>query len=395
MEGDSNRSVRVSEIEDDDFATLFAASEQTRRFRSGQTIEGTVVAIGADAAFINIGGKGEATIELSELRNDDGTLEVKVGDRIQATVMSTTNGVTLSRRLQRVAATARQLEAAFQAGLPVEGKVESQVKGGYNVSIAKQRAFCPLSQIDTVRTTDPAVHEGHVYTFKIIEYGENGRKFVVSRRALLQDEQKVAAAGVRLSITPGSIVTGRVVSVRDFGAFIDIGGGVQGLLHISEMAWTRVADAAQVVAPGQEIKVKVLRVDDERIALGLKQLIDDPWTVAAATYKVGQVLTGKVEKVEKFGVFVALAPAVSGLVPASETGIARDMDLKKAFPAGADVEVIVLEIDLAARKMRLSCKAVADAKEAAEVRDYTEREGTAQPQSLGSLADKLRDALKR
>jgi small subunit ribosomal protein S1 len=395
MEGGSKRSVRVSEIEDDDFATLFAASEKTKRYRNGQTIEGTIVAIGADAAFINIGAKGEATMELSELRNDDGSIDVKVGDRIQATVMSTTNGVTLSRRLQRGAATARQLEAAFQAGLPVEGKVESQVKGGYNVSIAKQRAFCPLSQIDTVRTTDPAVHEGHVYTFKIIEYGENGRKFVVSRRALLQDEQKVAAAGVRLSITPGSIVTGRVVSVRDFGAFIDIGGGVQGLLHISEMAWTRVADAAQVVAPGQEIKVKVLRVDDERIALGLKQLIDDPWTVAAATYKVGQVLTGKVEKVEKFGVFVALAPAVSGLVPASETGIARDMDLKKAFPAGADVEVIVLEIDLAARKMRLSCKAVADAKEAAEVRDYTEREGTAQPQSLGSLADKLRDALKR
>ena len=395
MEGGSKRSVRVSEIEDDDFATLFAASEKTKRYRNGQTIEGTIVAIGADAAFINIGAKGEATMELSELRNDDGSIDVKVGDRIQATVMSTTNGVTLSRRLQRGAATARQLEAAFQAGLPVEGKVEGQVKGGYNVSIAKQRAFCPLSQIDTIRTTDPAVHEGHVYTFKIIEYGENGRKFVVSRRALLQDEQKVAAAGVRLSITPGSIVTGRVVSVRDFGAFIDIGGGVQGLLHISEMAWTRVADAAQIVAPGQEIKVKVLRVDDERIALGLKQLIDDPWTVAAATYKVGQVLTGKVEKVEKFGVFVALAPAVSGLVPASETGIARDMDLKKAFPAGADVEVIVLEIDLSARKMRLSCKAVADAKEAAEVRDYTEREGTTQPQSLGSLADKLRDALKR
>ena len=385
----------MSEIEDDDFATLFAASEQTKRFRSGQTIEGTVVAIGADAAFINIGGKGEATIELSELRNDDGSLEVNVGDRIQATVMSTTNGVTLSRRLQRGAATARQLESAFQGGLPVEGRVETQVKGGYSVSIAKQRAFCPLSQIDTIRTTDPAVHEGRVYTFKIIEYGENGRKFVVSRRALLQDEQKVAAAGVRQSITPGSIVTGRVVSVRDFGAFVDIGGGVRGLLHISEMAWTRVADASQVVAPGQEIKVKVLRVDDEKIALGLRQLTDDPWAVAAATYKVGQVLTGKVDRVEKFGVFVALAPAVSGLVPASETGIARDMDLKKAFPVGADVEVIVLEIDLSARKMRLSCKAVAEAKEAAEVRDYTEREGSSQQQSLGSLADKLRDALKR
>src|SRR5215204_2190696 len=288
MEGDSNRSVRVSEIEDDDFATLFAASEQTKRYRTGQAIEGTIVAIGADAAFINIGAKGEATIELSELRNDDGSLDVKVGDRIQATVMSTTNGVTLSRRLQRGAATARQLEAAFEAGLPVEGKVEGQVKGGYNVSIAKQRAFCPLSQIDTIRTTDPAVHEGKVYTFKIIDYGENGRKFVVSRRALLQDEQKLVAAGVRQSITPGSIVTGRVVSVRDFGAFIDIGGGVQGLLHISEMAWTRVSDTAQVVSQGDEIKVKVLRIDEQKdqIALGLKQLTDVTGPAVTETYQV-------------------------------------------------------------------------------------------------------------
>ena len=384
----------MSEIEDDDFATLFAASEQTKKFRSGQTIVGTIVAIGADAAFVDIGTKGEATIELSELRDDDGALEVKVGDRIEATVMSTTNGVALSRRLQRGAATARQLEAAFQAGLPVEGKVVGQVKGGYSVSIAKQRAFCPLSQIDSIRTVDPAVHEGKVYTFKIIEYGENGRKFVVSRRAILQEEQKSVAAGVRQSIAPGSTVTGRVVSVRDFGAFIDIGGGVQGLLHISEMAWTRVADASQVVTAGQQITVKVLRVDDEKIALGLKQLSDDPWSAAAATLKVGQVLIGKVERVEKFGVFVLLAPAVTGLVPASESGVGRDMDLKKAFPAGADVEVIILEIDLSAKKIRLSCKAVAEAKEAAEVREYSEREGTSQPQSLGSLADKLRDALK-
>lgn len=385
----------MSEIENEneDFATLFAASEKTKRFKNGQTIEGAIVAIGADVAFVNIGAKGEATIELSELRNDEGALEVKVGDRIQATVMSTTNGVTLSRKLQRGAATARQLEDAYRAGLPVEGKVTGQVKGGYTVSIAGQRAFCPMSQIDSMRTADPAVHEGRVYTFKIIEYGENGRKFVVSRRVLLQVEQQEKAAGVRQSITPGSIVKGKVVSVRDFGAFVDIGGGVQGLLHISEMAWTRVADASQVVTPGQEITVKVLRVEDEKIALGLRQLTEDPWTAAAAGYTVGQVLIGKVDKVEKFGVFVVLAPGVSGLVPLGETGVARDMDVRKAFPAGSDVEVIILEIDTSAKRIRLSCKAVADAKEAAEVRDYAGRADSAQPQSMGSLADKLRGAL--
>ncbi|MEP6783110.1 MAG: S1 RNA-binding domain-containing protein [Acidobacteriota bacterium] len=384
----------MSDIQDEDFAALFAASEKTRRFRNGQTIEGKIVAINADTAFVNVGAKGEATIDLSELRNDEGELEVAVGDLIQATVLSTAGGVTLSRRLQRGAAAASRLEDAFRAGLPVEGKVEGQVKGGYNVSIAKQRAFCPLSQIDSVRTEEPAVHEGRVYTFKILEYAEGGRKFVVSRRALLQQEQKAQAATMRQSISPGSVLSGRVVSVRDFGAFVDIGGGVQGLLHVSEMSWTRVNDPAQVVTAGQEIKVKVLRVEDGKIALGLKQLQEDPWTAAAANFKTGQVVTGTVERHEKFGIFVALAPAVTGLVPLGETGLPRDTDARKSFPVGKEIEVILLDIDAAARRIRLSVKGVDDAREAAEVRDYSQRAETTKAQSFGSLADKLRGALK-
>jgi len=383
----------VSDIDDnEDFATLFAASEQTRRFKNGQTVEGTIVAIGADTAFVNVGGKGEATIELSELKNDDGELEAAVGDRIQATVLSTAGGITLSRRLQRGAANARRLEEAFRAGLPVEGKVAGQVKGGYSISIAQQRAFCPLSQIDVVRTEDPAIHEGRVYTFKILEYAESGRTFVVSRRALLQQAQEVQAANVRQSIAPGAIVSGRVVSVRDFGAFVDIGGGVQGLLHISEMAWTRVADAGQVVAPGQQITVKVLRVEDGKIALGLKQLQEDPWVAAAATFSVGQVLTGKVERHEKYGVFVFLGPRHTGLIPFSETGVS-DADVARVFPVGANVEVVVLEVDAAGRRIRLSAKAVTEARDRDELREYAERNEPASTQGLGSMADKLRDAL--
>ena len=383
----------MSEPQDEDFAALLAASE-TKRFRTGQTIEGTIVAIGPEVALVSVGAKGEAEIDLGELRNADGWLEFAVGDRLEATVVSTSGGLRLSRRLQRGAATARQLEDAFRAGLPVEGKVEAQVKGGYSVTIARQRAFCPLSQIDTIRTADPAVHEGRVYTFRIVEYGEGGRKFVVSRRTLLQEEEKAKAAAVRQSIAPGAIVRGRVASVREFGAFVDIGGGVQGLLHVSEMAWTRIADPSAVVAPGQEITVRVLRVEDDRIALGLKQLTDDPWSAAAETFTPGQELRGVVEKIEKFGVFVSLAPGVSGLVPSSETGAPRDADLRKTFQVGADIDVIVLEVDAAARRIRLSRKAVAEAREAAEVRDYTERETTQKP-SMGSLADQLKNALKR
>ena len=154
----------------EDFAAMFEASLKARRVERGQTIEGTIVAIGPEVAFVDVGGKGEATIDVSELKDEDGDIEVAVGDRIQAVVVSTAGGLTLSRKLARGAATARQLEDAFHSGLPVEGRVEKEVKGGYEVRIAGQRAFCPFSQIDTARGTDPATHVGKVYTFIITEY---------------------------------------------------------------------------------------------------------------------------------------------------------------------------------------------------------------------------------
>src|SRR6267142_5129250 len=239
----------------EDFAAMFEASIQAKRIEKGQTIEGTIVAIGPEVAFVDVGGKGEAAIALDELRDAEGHLEVKVGDRIQAVVVSTAGGLTLSRKLALGAATLRQLEDAFHSGLPVEGKVERAVKGGYEVRIARQRAVCPISQIDTIRS-DAASHEGRVYQFHIIEYKEGGRNLVVSRRALLEEEQRAQAADVRRSIVAGAVLTGRVTSVREFGAFVDLGGGVQGLLHVSEMGWSRVSDTSQVVKAGDEITVR-------------------------------------------------------------------------------------------------------------------------------------------
>jgi small subunit ribosomal protein S1 len=467
---------------EEDFATLFEASLKARRFEKGQTIEGIVVSIGPEVAFVDVGGKGEASIDIEELRDPDGNLEVAVGDRIQAVVVSTSGGLTLSRKLARGAATLRQLEDAYESGLPVEGKVERAVKGGFEVTIARQRAFCPFSQIDTLRT-EPAVHEGQVYEFRIVEFRNGGRDLVVSRRVLLEAQQRAVADAVRKSVVAGAVMSGRVASVRDFGAFIDLGGGVQGLLHVSEMGWSRVDDMSQVLKAGDEITVKVLRVDDDRqkISLGVKQLSEDPWSRVAATYEVGQVhagcvtrvtdfgafvelepgiealahsstfaptgrsggwsrqvavgmtgtfeilsidagkkrigvallpegsaragrassasgivpgarLTGVVERHEKFGVFVFLAPGRTGLIPLSETGLAKEADVVKAFPAGSQVTVMVLEVDSEGRRIRLSAKAVKDAEEAQEVREYSERE--AAPAGFGSsLGDKLRGAL--
>jgi small subunit ribosomal protein S1 len=390
----------VSEPEsepEEDFATMFEASEQARRVAKGQVIEGTIVAIGAEVALVAVGGKSEAAIDIGELKDDEGRVEVRVGDRIQAMVVSTAGGLTLSRRLALGAATSRQLEDAFQAGLPVEGKVEREVKGGYEVRISRQRAFCPVSQIDVIRNTEPAQHEGRVYKFRIIEYKEGGRNLVVSRRALLEEEQREAAADVRKSIVEGAVMTGRVASVREFGAFVDLGGGIQGLLHVSELAWARVSDTSQVVKPGDEITVKVLRVDADRqkISLGLKQLATDPWSNVADTYEAGQLRTGRITRVAEFGPFVELEPGVEGLVPLSESGVARDGDVRKAFRAGDELQVVVLDVDPAARRIRLSVTAVEQMREADEMREYTARPDAAPAEQFGSLADKLRGALKR
>jgi small subunit ribosomal protein S1 len=385
----------VSEPEEEDFEKMFEASVQARRIEKGQTIEGIVVSIGEEVALVDVGSKSEATIDVDELKDDTGKLEVSTGDRLRAVVISTAGELKLSRRLALGAATAQQLEDAFRAGLAVEGKVERAVKGGFEVRIARQRAFCPVSQIDIVRDADPAQYEGRVYQFRIVEF-KDPRNVVVSRRALLEEAQRASAAEVRASIVEGAVLTGRVASVREFGAFIDLGGGVQGLLHVSEMGWSRVSDSLQVVKPGDEITVKVLRVDadKQKISLGLKQLMADPWLKVADTYVAGQLRSGRIMRVAEFGAFVELEPGIEGLIPLSESGVARDGDVKKAFPIGNTIDVAILDVDTAARRIRLSVTAVQKMREADEVREYTERADVPPSEGFGSLGDKLRDALK-
>jgi small subunit ribosomal protein S1 len=194
----------VSEPEED-FAAMFAASQQARQFEKGQTIQGRIVAIGPEVAFVDVGGKGEAVVDIDELKNADGVVDVAVGDRIQATVVSTAGGLTLSRRLARGHVTDQQLADAFHAGLPVEGKVERTVKGGYEVRLARQRAFCPFSQIDTARTADPESHVGRVYAFRIVEYKEGGRNLIILRRSWRRHPGPAPRFGDRLVARLGSV----------------------------------------------------------------------------------------------------------------------------------------------------------------------------------------------
>ncbi len=381
---------------EEDFAAMFEASVKARHFNRGQTIEGTIVGFGPKVAFVNVGGKGEAEIDLAELKDADGDVEVSIGDRIQAMVVSTGGGIVLSRKGVRNAATQRELEDAFRAGLAVEGKVGKAVKGGYDVRIARERAFCPLSQIDIARTVDPAVHEGKTYAFTIIEYKDGGKNVVVSRRKHLEEQQRASAAEVRKSIVPGAVLTGRVASVLDFGAFVDLGGGIQGLLHVSEMGWSRATNPNEIVTAGEEITVKVLRVDDatQKIALGLKQLMDDPWTKVASAYAIGQVRTGRITRVADFGAFVELEPGIEGLAHASTfapTG--RTGDWAKSVSVGSIGAFEVLSIDAAQKRIGLAPKDAIVPGEQAELEDEPRPDATPEA-SLGSMADKLRGALK-
>jgi small subunit ribosomal protein S1 len=339
--------------EDEDFSRLLEESLEPRRFRQGDSVSGTVVALGPEVAFVDVGGKGEATIEIEEFTDPDGTVRVKIGDTVAAVVVSTEGGLKLSHKLARQAATREALREASQSGLPVEGRVEELNKGGYEIRFSGQRAFCPLSQIDAGYTEEPAIHLGKVYAFRVIEYKQDGKRIVVSRRVLLEEERQRRAEEVRRLIVPDAVLPGRVVSVRDYGAFVDL-GGVQGLLHVSEMGWSRVTDPTTVVRVGDEIEVKVLQVDEEKgkISLGLKQLQADPWSTAGSAYRVGQVLMGRVTRTTDFGAFIEVEPGIEALAhvstfpPTGTTG-----GWKSSAPPGGRVPVEILSIDTERKRM--------------------------------------------
>ena len=306
--------------QEEDFAAMFEASVKTRQFDRGQTIEGTIVAFGPKVAFVDVGGKGEAEIDLEELKDADGDVEVSIGNRIQAMVVSTSGGIVPhapGRAQRRDAAGARR-------GVPGRAFRGRQGESKPSRAVMRSGSHASARSVRSRRSTSSAPRilrctKDKTYAFRVIEYRDGGKDVVVSRRKHLEDRQRAAAADVRKTIVPGAVLTGRVVSVPAFGAFVDLGGGVQGLLHVSDMSWSRVANPGEIVAPGDQITVKVLRVDEatQKISLGLKQLLDDPWTTVATSYEVGQVRAGRITRIADFGAFVELEPGVEALAHAS------------------------------------------------------------------------------
>ncbi len=343
----------------EDFAAMLAEfdapSEQLHR---GDVVRGRIVRIGAEHAFVDLGGKAEGVLPAEDLRDESGRVAFGIGDEIEATVLevdAAEGGVRLARRL-RGHHDDEALRNAFETGVPIEGTVVSTNKGGYEVRIGHHRAFCPHSHIDRHRTEDPAVHVGQTYEFAIIEF-EPGR-LVVSRRRRLEQIEEERREALRDTVKVGVILEGTARRVEPWGVFVDL-GGVEGLVHVSEMSWARVKDPADLVHPGDRVRVRVLSVDWEsgRIGLSMKQAQKDPWEDVPERFPVGSKVAGRVVRLADFGAFVELAPGVEGLLHVSDmTWTRRVRKPSELVQEGDRLEVQVLNVDPARRRISLGLK---------------------------------------
>jgi small subunit ribosomal protein S1 len=339
----------------EDFATLFAQHETRRALERGQVVSGRVIQITAEHVFVDVGGKGEAWIDRAELSDAEGQLRVKIGDEVEATVVSTGDEIRLSHKLRQGAHAREALAMAAQTGVPVEGKVAGVIKGGYEVTVGGLRAFCPFSQMDLRRADSEQDYVGRVLEFRVSRYAEGGRNVVVSRRALLEEQQAAAAEETRKKILPDAVLAGTVVSLADFGAFVDL-GGVQGLVPMSELSHARVERAGDRLRVGETVTVKVLRVDADkgRITLSLKALEGDPWAAVPGQLRERQVVRGRAMRATEFGVFVQLLPGVDGLLHTSEIPRHRHGAIREMVAAGAEIAVIIAAVDPARRRVSLA-----------------------------------------
>ena len=339
----------------EDFATLFARHEAGPALERGQVVRGRVIQIRGEHVFVDVGGKGEAWIDRGELTDDDGQLRVAIGDEVEATVVSTGDEVRLSHKLRQGAQAREALGMAAHSGMPVDGKVAAVIKGGYEVTVGGQRAFCPQSQMDLRRAAAPEEYVGRVLEFRITKYAENGRNIVLSRRQILEEQAAVAAEETRKRIVPDAVLPGVVASLADFGAFIDL-GGVQGLVPMSELSHSRVGRAADRLHVGEVVTVKVIRIDAEKgkLTLSLKALEGDPWVAVPGRLRERQVVRGRAVRATDFGVFVELLPGVDGLLHVSEIPRHRQSAMREAVAGSAEIAVMIVGIDSGKRRIALA-----------------------------------------
>src|SRR5437764_6658310 len=339
----------------EDFAAMFARHEAGPALHVGQVVKGRVFHITAENVFVDVGGKGEAWIDRAELTDEEGRLRVAVGDEVEATVVKTGDETRLSYKLQRGAHAREALAMAAESGLPVDGKVAAVIKGGYEVTVGGLRAFCPFSQMDLRRVESEQDYVGRVLEFRVTRFEEGGRNIVLSRRRILEEQAAKAAEETRKKIAVDAVLPGTVISLADFGAFVDL-GGIQGLVPMSELSHARVARVGDRLKLGEAVTVKVIRLDEAKgkITLSLKALEGDPWIAVAGRLRERQVVRGRAVRAAEFGVFVELLPGIDGLLHASEIPRHRQAELREAVAATAEISVMIVTIDAGKRRIGLA-----------------------------------------
>jgi len=343
------------------FAELFEESFASQQIEPGAIITGTVVAVNDDVVLISAGLKSEAVIPIDQFQNDKGEAEISVGDKFEVALDAVEDGfgeTKLSREKAVRARTWIELEKAFEKSEVVTGIINGRVKGGFTVEIDNVRAFLPGSLVDVRPVRDPAYLEGKSLEFKVIKLDQRRNNVVVSRRAVVEQEYSAEREELLESLQEGNTVKGIVKNLTDYGAFVDL-GGIDGLLHITDMAWKRVKHPSEVVNVGEEIDVKILKFDRERqrVSLGIKQLGDDPWHDLARRYPPQTRMFGKVTNIADYGCFVEIEEGVEGLVHVSEMDWTnKNVNPAKVVSIGEEVEVMVIEIDEERRRISLGVK---------------------------------------
>ncbi len=362
-------------IEEDEKSAAQSASEFARMFEEstkksakklsvGDKLDGEILVIGKEDVFVATGTQNDGTLSRREIQDAEGNLTHKVGDRIKVFV-TLVRGTDIQLSTNKTSKNlADDLEDAFDRMLAVEGKVAEICKGGVRVLVKGKLAFCPISQLDTARVETGEEYIGKKLEFRITQYSEGGRNIVVSRRKLLEEQREEGMGNFLTEHRAGEIVQGKVARLEKFGAFIELAPGIDGMAHISELAWSRVADPAEVLTVGSQVQVKILKIETDergrpRIGLSIKQAGVQPWDTLSQNegVKEGQVVTGKVTKCMKFGAFVEIAPGIEGLVPLGEMSYTkRVMTSDELFKEGDKIEVMIKEINPETQKILLSFK---------------------------------------
>jgi small subunit ribosomal protein S1 len=351
----------MNEVATESFSEMFEQSLANQRIRPGMILTGLVIDVGPDVVIVNVGLKSEAVIPLEQFKNERGEVEVSAGDQVEVALDSVEDGTgetRLSREKAKRARTWTRLEEAFNNAEIVTGIISGRVKGGFTVEIDHVRAFLPGSLVDVRPVRDTGYLEGKPLEFKVIKLDQKRNNVVVSRRAVVEQEFSAERSALMDNLQEGAVVHGTVKNLTDYGAFVDL-GGIDGLLHITDMAWKRVKHPSEVVKVGDEIDVRILKFDRERsrVSLGLKQLGADPWENIARRYPPNTRVFGKVTNIADYGAFVEIEDGVEGLVHVSEMDWTnKNVNPAKVVHTGQEVEVMVLDVDEERRRISLGLK---------------------------------------